>query len=85
MSNYVRNEDNNSGSIDYDRQFQDDLERAQALSLESLALEKFKMQKQQLDGSNNYGRKTVKIQHDTQTGASSSVTEVDNRSQATER
>lgn len=33
--------------IDYERQFQEDLERAQALSLESLALEKFRLQKQQ--------------------------------------
>lgn len=32
--------------VDYDKQFQADLERAQALSLETLALEKFRMQKQ---------------------------------------
>jgi hypothetical protein len=32
---------------DYERQYQEDLERAQALSLESLALEKFRLQKQQ--------------------------------------
>lgn len=32
--------------MDYDKQFQADLERAQALSLETLALEKFRMQKQ---------------------------------------
>lgn len=31
--------------IDHERQFQEDLERAQALSLESLALEKFRLQK----------------------------------------
>ncbi|PSN54649.1 hypothetical protein C0J52_01070 [Blattella germanica] len=35
-----------TASSDYDRQFQEDLERARALSLESLALEKFKLQKQ---------------------------------------
>ncbi|XP_015112954.1 phosphatidylinositol 4-phosphate 3-kinase C2 domain-containing subunit beta [Diachasma alloeum] len=51
MSNYDRKEGNQT-AIDYDRQFQEDLERAQALSLESLALEKFKMQKQQLECSN---------------------------------
>ena len=49
-------------SPDYERQYQEDLERAQALSLESLALEKFLLQKrQQLDrfqhvsGSSNGG------------------------------
>lgn len=40
--------------IDYDRQFQEDLERAQALSLESLALEKFRLQKQQKQYGNNH-------------------------------
>lgn len=39
--------------IDYDRQYQEDLERAQALSLESLALEKFRLQKQQKQYGNN--------------------------------
>jgi hypothetical protein len=33
-------------SPDYERQYQEDLERARALSLESLALEKFRLQKQ---------------------------------------
>lgn len=33
--------------IDHEKQFQEDLERAQALSLESLALEKFRLQKLQ--------------------------------------
>ena len=50
MSTYnSRNASGNRSAavIDYDRQFQEDLERAQALSLESLALEKFRMQKQQ--------------------------------------
>lgn len=32
---------------DYEKQFQEDLERAQALSLESLALEQFKTKKLQ--------------------------------------
>lgn len=34
-----------SQDIDYEKQFQADLERAQALSLETLALEKFRMKK----------------------------------------
>lgn len=34
---------------DVDRQFEEDLERASALSLESLALEKFKLRKQQIE------------------------------------
>lgn len=34
-------------SPDYERQYQEDLERARALSLESLALERFRLQKQQ--------------------------------------
>ena len=36
-------------SPDYERQFEEDLERARELSLESLALEKFRLQKQQLE------------------------------------
>lgn len=32
-------------NVDYEKQFQEDLERAQALSLESLALEQFRNQK----------------------------------------
>jgi hypothetical protein len=32
---------------DYERQYEEDLERARALSLESLALEKFRLQKLQ--------------------------------------
>jgi hypothetical protein len=37
---------------DYERQYQEDLERAQALSLESLALEQFKNKRmQELDNS----------------------------------
>lgn len=32
-------------NVDYDKQFQEDLEKAQALSLETLALEKFRMEK----------------------------------------
>lgn len=35
--------------VDYERQFQEDLEKAQALSLESLALEKFRMEKQRME------------------------------------
>lgn len=53
MSNCNRNiHAQGSSVIDYERQFQEDLERAQALSLESLALEKFKLQKQRLEYNN---------------------------------
>lgn len=38
--------------IDHERQFQEDLERAQALSLESLALEKFRLEKLRSEFSN---------------------------------
>lgn len=37
---------------DYDKQYQEDLERAQALSLESLALEQFKNKKKLKDVRN---------------------------------
>ena len=53
MSNYGRDVHTQRQVIDYDRQFQEDLERAQALSLESLALEKFKLQKEQLEYDSN--------------------------------
>lgn len=36
---------------DYDRRFQEDLEKAQALSLETLALEEFKNRKLQTESS----------------------------------
>lgn len=62
MSNYDRKEGNQT-AVDYDRQFQEDLERAQALSLESLALEKFKMQKQQLECS-SFVRRAFTSQQD---------------------
>lgn len=53
MSHYNRDTGTQrSAVIDYERQFQEDLERAQALSLESLALEKFKLQKQRSEISN---------------------------------
>lgn len=53
MSHYDRNAGTHrSAVIDYERQFQEDLERAQALSLESLALEKFKLQKQRSEFNN---------------------------------
>lgn len=45
--------------IDYERQFQEDLERAQALSLESLALEKFRLQKQLTTGTEVRDRREV--------------------------
>lgn len=53
MSHFNRNTGaQRSAVIDYERQFQEDLERAQALSLESLALEKFKLQKQRSEFNN---------------------------------
>lgn len=46
MSHYSKNTCNQrTAVIDHEKQFQEDLERAQALSLESLALEKFRLQK----------------------------------------
>ncbi|XP_076625671.1 phosphatidylinositol-4-phosphate 3-kinase catalytic subunit Pi3K68D isoform X4 [Colletes latitarsis] len=53
MSHYNRNTGaQRSVVIDYERQFQEDLECAQALSLETLALEKFKLQKQRSEFDN---------------------------------
>lgn len=80
MSNYGKNESNHGGSgPDYDKQFQEDLERAQALSLESLALEKFKMQKQ-LEYS-RYVQRAFTPQKDN-SPSGSNVSEVDNSSQS---
>jgi hypothetical protein len=56
-------------SPDYERQYQEDLERARALSLESLALEKFWLQKQQLErfqcisSSSNGGHSFLCVYH----------------------
>ncbi|EZA50776.1 Phosphatidylinositol-4-phosphate 3-kinase C2 domain-containing subunit alpha [Ooceraea biroi] len=44
--------DQRTAVIDHEKQFQEDLERAQALSLESLALEKFRLQKLRSETSN---------------------------------
>ncbi|XP_072757955.1 phosphatidylinositol 4-phosphate 3-kinase C2 domain-containing subunit beta isoform X8 [Anoplolepis gracilipes] len=53
MSHYGRSTYNQrTAVIDHERQFQEDLERAQALSLESLALEKFRLQKLRSEFSN---------------------------------
>jgi len=53
MSHYGRSTYNQrTAVIDHERQFQEDLERAQALSLESLALEKFRLQKLRSEISN---------------------------------
>ncbi|KAK0183358.1 hypothetical protein PV327_001408 [Microctonus hyperodae] len=80
MSNYGKNESIHGVSApDYDKQFQEDLERAQALSLESLALEKFKMQKQ-LEYS-RYVQQAFTPQKDN-CPSSSNVSEVDNASQS---
>ncbi|XP_012279784.1 phosphatidylinositol 4-phosphate 3-kinase C2 domain-containing subunit beta isoform X2 [Orussus abietinus] len=76
MSNYGREPHSQRRAvIDYERQFQEDLERAQALSLESLALEKFKLQKQQLEYSGHV-QKAYTPQNSTQ-GCNSSVSEAD--------
>lgn len=45
-----------SDGMDYDRQFQEDLEKAQALSLETLALEKFRMEKMRMELHRLQGR-----------------------------
>lgn len=59
--------------IDYDRQFQEDLERAQALSLESLALEKFRLQKEELEytrhGNRSYNSSPIGRNGDGNDGA----------------
>lgn len=70
MSHYDREtyrhsrETQRSTVIDYERQFQEDLERAQALSLESLALEKFRLQKQQANCNHKDS-----VQYDSQAGS----------------
>lgn len=61
--------------VDYDRQFQEDLERAQALSLESLALEKFRLQMQQTQHGNRTPQ-SVLLQSSTSCG-SNAVSETD--------
>ena len=59
MSSFSENtQAQRSTVIDYERQFQEDLERAQALSLESLALEKFRLQKQQTPGTEDKAKQT---------------------------
>jgi phosphatidylinositol-4-phosphate 3-kinase len=68
MSSYNRNTtaQRRAAVIDYERQFQEDLERAQALSLESLALEKFKLQKQQTQ----YGKNCTQENYNSQSTSS---------------
>lgn len=72
MSSFNRNAttQRTAAVIDYDRQFQEDLERAQALSLESLALEKFRLQKQQTQYGNNCTLET----HISQSTSSTTIT-----------
>lgn len=73
MSNCNRNiHTQGSSVIDYERQFQEDLERAQALSLESLALEKFKLQKQSLEYKNI--QQSYRSQNNSHDRSSSSTT-----------
>lgn len=72
MSSYGRNHTQKSAMIDYERQFQEDLERAQALSLESLALEKFRLQKQQNQCGNNIHQQSCASRSD-----SNSISEAD--------
>lgn len=53
MSHYSRSTcDQRTAVVDHERQFQEDLERAQALSLESLALERFRLQKLESEFNN---------------------------------
>lgn len=80
MSNYSGNtHTHKSAVIDYDRQFQEDLERAQALSLESLALEKFRLQKEQLDYTGRVRRNYTSqhSKHNTSNNDESNTVEVD--------
>lgn len=80
MSHYSRNTSTQrSAVIDYERQFQEDLELAQAMSLESLALEKFKLQKQRSD-FNNIQQQCV-TQSDGNSTVHSSSSERDNTPQ----
>ena len=77
MSSYSRNTHAQKPAVvDYDRQFQEDLERAQALSLESLALEKFRLQRQQ-HSSNNVQQSCASRSITRCSGTSSSVSEAD--------
>ncbi|XP_046429789.1 phosphatidylinositol 4-phosphate 3-kinase C2 domain-containing subunit beta isoform X2 [Neodiprion fabricii] len=79
MSNYSGNtHTRRQPVIDYDQQFQEDLERAQALSLESLALEKFKLQKEQLDYTGHVRRPyTSPHSNDNSSNDDSNTVEVD--------
>lgn len=47
---------------DFDRQYEEDLERARALSLESLALEKFRLQKLELERHKSQERRPSQIE-----------------------
>ncbi|XP_034937048.1 phosphatidylinositol 4-phosphate 3-kinase C2 domain-containing subunit beta isoform X2 [Chelonus insularis] len=85
MSNYRKNDSTRrEAAIDYDRQFQEDLERAQALSLESLALEKFKMQKQ-LECSRFKQRTFTPTSQQNSNSSCSNTSEVDSSTQPAER
>ncbi|XP_046487205.1 phosphatidylinositol 4-phosphate 3-kinase C2 domain-containing subunit beta isoform X2 [Neodiprion pinetum] len=79
MSNYSGNtHTRRQPVIDYDQQFQEDLERAQALSLESLALEKFKLQKEQLEYTGHVRRPyTSPHSNDNSSNDDSNTVEVD--------
>lgn len=48
-------------STDFDRQYEEDLERARALSLESLALEKFRLQKLELEKKQTQERRPSQV------------------------
>ena len=78
MSSYSRNTHaQKSAVLDYERQFQEDLERAQALSLESLALEKFRLQRQQSQFSNNVQESCSSRSNTRYSSSSSTISEAD--------
>ena len=63
------------GVVDYDKQYQEDLERAQALSLESLALEEFKLKKQQAQytGCKQESRQSSSKKNDNESESEASI------------
>ncbi|XP_058806071.1 phosphatidylinositol 4-phosphate 3-kinase C2 domain-containing subunit beta isoform X2 [Phymastichus coffea] len=82
MSSFNRNAtvQKTAAVIDYDRQFKEDLERAQALSLESLALEKFRQQKQQAQYGNNCTQESFNIQSSSSSISNCKTTETNGSS-----
>lgn len=76
MSRYSRSTcDQRTAVVDHERQFQEDLERAQALSLESLALERFRLQK--LESEINNVQQSCNAQNNTCNANSATSSETD--------